>query len=241
MTKNTRSSFYQLGTELSDSWRFFNRNFGTIAYIAIGLFLPIFFLDIFFTHFYDSQVEEQYKFQNIVPMLSQMAFIISSVAIILYVSSVIKSNPINSHKAWELATLKIFHYLVFLVIYYLSVGVGLLLLLIPGLILIVRFSFVKFFLIIENQGIVDSFKMSWVATKEVQWRLLAGILIIYILTFSVSGFLATLIPEGEIELNLMQDVLSLAIALLFLVYFHFETVFVYRVYDGVLKSLNENT
>lgn len=219
--------------ELSDSWHFFQRNLRTIAYIAVGLFVPLELITITLTYY-----SEQSIFLAIIAILKLLAFAISYAAVISYTSSVIKFNPITSYKAWKIASLQAFQFLGFLIIYYTSVFAGLILLIIPGVIILVRFSFVRFFLVVEKKNIVDSFKLSWRTTKEAQWRLLFGLLLIYFVIFTFSEALKNFLPMEEIDTNVMHNFLSSAIFLITYISYQFETIFSYRIYDGTLKSQN---
>jgi len=59
------------------------------------------------------------------------------------------------------------------IIYYILVGIGLLLFIIPGLILAVRLSWAKYFIIDQHAGPIQALKMSYHATKGQFWTIFA--------------------------------------------------------------------
>jgi hypothetical protein len=77
----------------------------------------------------------------------------------------------------------------------LSVAVGLLLLIIPGLIILPRLSFATFYMVDKKMGIIQSYKASWHATKghamEI-WGIYGVMLLIFLPVITIVGILLTI-------------------------------------------------
>lgn len=78
-----------------------------------------------------------------------------------------------------------------IILFYLIVGAGLLLLIIPGIYWLIRFSLAFFTIIDTNCGIIEAFRRSYQRTKNNFWRLcglliIAGILLNLIITIPIS-------------------------------------------------------
>lgn len=59
---------------------------------------------------------------------------------------------------------------------------GLLLLIVPAIIVMIRISFSEFYCILYKRSPVDAFRLSWKATKEYQGIIFAGFIIIWLAT-----------------------------------------------------------
>jgi hypothetical protein len=68
------------------------------------------------------------------------------------------------------------------ILYSAMIWVGLICFIIPGLIILLRFSFFPFFIIDKNAGVIDSLKMSYNVTRGHLWDLFAFCLVINLLS-----------------------------------------------------------
>lgn len=96
----------------------------------------------------------------------------------------------------------------------LGILAGLLLLIIPGIILIVRWSLAYPILLASDQGIFDSLRSSWRATEKHFWPILAAFLVVYgtgVAVAAVSIALESLSPPaGVTVLNIAANAASIA-------------------------------
>jgi len=74
-------------------------------------------------------------------------------------------------------------------LYLLMVGTGLLLLVVPGLYIMLRFMFFSYFIVDKNSSIIESFKQSWRITQGQLWPLLAIIIVITSLSVASGPFI----------------------------------------------------
>ncbi|MFH1397687.1 MAG: hypothetical protein ABIH27_03970, partial [Candidatus Omnitrophota bacterium] len=81
------------------------------------------------------------------------------------------------------------------IIYYIVTLAGLILFVIPGIFLSIKFAMCDCGIILENDGFVASLKRSWIITKGNWWRLFAAVLIIYLPAIILS-FFEKLIPKS---------------------------------------------
>ncbi|WP_319557658.1 hypothetical protein [Thiomicrorhabdus sp.] len=219
-------------SELGDSWYFFRNHYGMISNLVLIPLMPIMLLDVFFSHY---SSDGFFSFTSIASTLQIFAYCITSVAVIFYMSSVINGSPIARNKAWELGAVHFFRYLIFFYIYTFMSGVGLLLLVVPGLVVMARLSFTPFFMLIYDRKVMESFRMSWVMTKGPMWRLIFGFVLIYVVLSGVTGGLSALVPNAESS-NFFQDLLLGIAFVLFIVFEKFSTVFSFRVFDQTMKE-----
>jgi hypothetical protein len=85
---------------------------------------------------------------------------------------------------------KAFRYLVATVLYVLAVGLGLLLLILPGIYVAIRFGFYGYAMVDRNAGIIESFRLSSQLTKGYKRSLF--LLVILAILLNVLGLLAVL-------------------------------------------------
>lgn len=72
-----------------------------------------------------------------------------------------------------------FNYLLAAILYSLMVGLGTLLLIVPGIILAIKFQFFGYFIVDKNAGPIESLKQSWEITTGVKWKLFLFGLVIF--------------------------------------------------------------
>jgi uncharacterized membrane protein len=98
------------------------------------------------------------------------------------------------------------------ILYGLIVGVGFILLVVPGIYLALRLQFYSFYVVDKNAGITDSLKMSWEATKGNTLNIFLFVLIL--IALNILGAIALLvgllvtIPVSFIAVALLYRKLS---------------------------------
>lgn len=108
-------------------------------------------------------------------------------------------------------------------IFFVAFFAGLLLLLIPGLILLVRWGCYDYVIMFEGAGVLDSFKRAWALTKGSSWRITAVMMILYL-----PGLLSECIPRTQflLALNLFVQTFfqSWWVVTMLLVYFQLKKI-----------------
>lgn len=123
------------------------------------------------------------KYIEYLAMLPYMlTFPIYQCVFILYMSSVISGEFLQRKQYYQLA-LKLWLPIVGLyIIATIAILTGLLLLIVPAIIVVIRISFSEFYCILYKRSPVDAFRLSWKATKEYQGIIFAGFIIIWLAT-----------------------------------------------------------
>ena len=163
---------------LKDTWNFFSANLWGIWGILLPLIVPESLLSILLQALFPSEA--------VVSRLMDIVFVllypIIQAATIFYISSVVAGEALSRSTCYRFA-LKFWAPLFGLyVIGTLAIAAGLVLLIIPGLIVLARLMFSDFYCLLYEQSSINAFSSSWEQTKEHQWVLLAGVVIIAIAT-----------------------------------------------------------
>lgn len=98
---------------------------------------------------------------------------------------------------------RVFAYVGLVIISALGVIGGLVLLIVPGLILLVRWSAVSGFLIGRKRGIVESLGDSWDATRGYSWPIFGAGLVMLIISWMVKGIIVGLAGFGGMSSGFM--------------------------------------
>ncbi len=160
---------------LQDTWNFFRRNLGGIWHVIWPVVIPLSILGAI------TMVLPEMEWPSI--FLDILMYPIIQAATIFYISSIITGDKFSrtvcyryAHQFWPP-----------LVILYLatslSIFVGLIFLIIPGLIIAARLAFAEFFCLLHKQKSMEAYNSSWAYTYEYQWIILGGLLIIGFLAY----------------------------------------------------------
>ena len=112
---------------------------------------------------------------------------------------------------------------------------GFILLIVPGIILIIRYAFSEFDLLLNKNKPLNALKNSWSETKEYMWVIFGGYVII---TFAlvVPYYLIAAIFEGSsISYWVLYTLLNIAYSVLAVLY----TIFAFRIYEHSKSQHNK--
>lgn len=112
-------------------------------------------------------------------------------------------NNISIPKAINLSAKKFIFILIASILYFLILLIGFVALIIPGIFLWIKFIFVTYFILLNNEKIINSFRKSWQITKGSWWRILGLSLMLLIPIITLSIVVRT------IALDSIQTALSL--------------------------------
>ena len=182
---------------LTDSWLFFKNHIVAISIIILPIVVPI---DIFTALYEYSFAGEEYVFSDhVIPVI--IGFIVHpiySVAVVFYISSIISGEYLDTKSLWGLGLKFWLPYMILTLLVALAFMAGLILLVIPGIILAVRYSFAEFDLLFNQSNPVDAMTNSWNATREYFWVLFGGILIITIALYLPYYLIFSLFDEPSL-------------------------------------------
>ncbi|WP_157497622.1 YciC family protein [Gilvimarinus chinensis] len=115
------------------------------------------------------------------------------------------------------------------------IGVGFLALIIPGLIVMARTSYAQFYCVLENKGPIEAIKKSWNETRENQWILLIGLVVMYS-AIEVTDWMAsktlTAIGAHYVFVHIVASILNCTL-------FSLPIVFAFRMYSDRKATIKE--
>lgn len=211
---------------LTDSWSFFKTHIVAISIIILPIVVPIDIFTALYEYFFTG---EEYVFSDyVIPMtIGFIAYPIYSVAVIFYMSSIISGEYLDTKSLWTLGLKFWMPYMILTLLITLALMAGFILLVIPGIILAVRYSFAEFDLLFNRSNPIDSLTNSWNATREYRWVLFGGLLVITIALLLPYYFIHYLFDEPSIFYFVVDEVLNIAYSVLYALY----TIFAFRVYE----------
>ncbi len=216
-----------LEKSLKDSWVFFKNHYRKFSIIILPFVIPI---EIFAGSYSAFFTGDDYAIAEQLPLMvvyfSVDAFY--SIAIIFYVASVISGKALGARQVWSLAVMNWPRYMVMSIVAGAAVLCGLALLIVPGIILSVRFIFSGFFLLLERYSPIAAINRSWDATKVYQhmWTLLLGLLIITACIMAPYIVLQILVDASATAYRVLDVIISIVIDLFSTLYI----IFTYRVF-----------
>lgn len=163
-----------------------NLKFFIILVLIIGLvdFGPSFFINQYLEN------RNLNFFINIILGIVGTIISIGTIKISLKFVDGAKANLSDLLSSWN-NYLMVLKYWASSILYGLIVGVGLLLLIIPGIIWAIKFQFYTYLIVEKNLGPIEALKKSWEVTHGVKWNLfLFGVLLGLI---NILGFLALIV------------------------------------------------
>jgi len=217
--------YNKLMDSIWDSLRLFQNNLLPLATIV----LPFAIIMEIFDEFYKvNYISETAVFEDTIPILLVHLLIhpFYSVAIVFYLSSIISNKSITVPQVWLLSIRYWPSYLLLSVLLNLFVFSGLLLFVIPGIFLFVRFSFAEFYLLLEQKSPFDAIKYSLFNTKDYFLILFSGFLILGIFTFAPFLMITEALAGSEQEINVASVFASIIFDIVTIIF----TVFAFRIY-----------
>jgi hypothetical protein len=114
-----------------------------------------------------------------------------------------KSNVLFS-EAVSLSARRFIFVFIATILYSLIVIVGIIALIIPGVFLSIKFAFITYFILLNNEKIIDSFKKSWQITEGNWWEVF-GLLLIFMIPIMILSMIASGVALISIPITLAID------------------------------------
>jgi hypothetical protein len=217
-----------LKQSLLDTWNFFKNHAHTLFFIVLPILIPLqLILALAFpapeisaeaTKLTPDQVAQIFK-----PFFIALLFApLYQIAVIYYLESVIKGEPLSRLDCWKLGFKHWAPYLLLSMIVAFIVGSGVMVFVIPGIFFAVRLSFAKFDLLLKGDSLIGAIKSSFVETGPHFWTLLRGYIVI------LSGLTLPYMLLSSILPNILVNILALLYAVALYIGM---TLFSYRVYE----------
>lgn len=155
---------------LRESWALYKNNFALFAKIIAWLLIPSVILSLL-PYFVSSPVA--FLAANfMISLASWVLSVLITIAIILAMDAVLKKEPIKLKNIYNLSYSKTFSRIIISILVSLAVGFGTILLIIPGIIFSVWFSFSLYVLVLENKKGTEALSASRQLVKGKFWPIL---------------------------------------------------------------------
>lgn len=213
---------------LHDTIRFFNRYIFSLALLTLPLSIPTNLLIAWLT---PADLTSLQLNDILLPALLSIATgAVSSAAVIYFIAGRIYQQPISLTRAYQAALAIYGSFFLLSLFESLAVWLGLSLLILPGLVLLTRFSYTGFELALRRQSVADAIKRSWQLTGSQQWLLFCGNTSVWFVLNRASFYLQQQAPDNIGLLLMVSSLESL--------FSTFCVIFAYRVYDAQLRQAN---
>lgn len=215
-----------LKQSLQDSWFFLKNHAIALSIIIFPIVIPLEIISVTYQEVIAS--EELAWSDQIIPIfIGLLAYPVYSVAVIFYIVSAIAGERVETKSLWQLGVKFWLPYFVLTCIAGIAIMIGLVLLLVPGIILAVRYSFSEFDLLLNKSTPLDAMKSSWSLTREYMWVILGGLTIITIALYVPHYLVLSLFDDTSITFKILTSASNIIYAVLEVMY----TIFAFRIYE----------
>ncbi|WP_461535149.1 YciC family protein [Spongorhabdus nitratireducens] len=210
---------------LSDTWHFYKTHFLKICYI----FLPYILLTEL-TYALQGTITDEERFMTLSGLLvflfNAVLFPLCQGALIVYLSSVMAGDTLSPLNAYRISRRFLVSMVaIYLIVYTLS-GLAFALLIIPGLIVWIKFSFADFYCVLENAKARTAVAKSWRETKSSFWLLAKGQFLIMLVTVMPSLVLVKFYNPDTVAGAVMSFLLSIFVWLVY----PLSTIYAFRIF-----------
>ncbi|WP_409523756.1 YciC family protein [Nitrincola sp. MINF-07-Sa-05] len=206
---------------LRQSLFFFRQHLTTLAMIQIPFLLALAVLRLTLTGRPDA--ESDLVHASLIGMLLEMLVLpLYWGATIFYLQSVIDDRPLKPINAILQGISSWGRLLLTYILNAIAVAIGLMLMIIPGVYVGIRFAFADYVCVLEKQGPGNSLKRSWEQTDGYFWVLLQGLVILFGSLFMLGMLVNTLFGPTSLISTLLSVGIEFGGALI--------TIFGFRVY-----------
>ena len=207
---------------LKDSWSFFKIHAVAISLIVLPFVVPVELFIALYQHVLTDGTEE------IIPMvINFIVYPVYTIAVVFYIASFVSGEAIGPKALWRLGAKYWFPYITLSVLVGLATIGGLVLLVIPGIIVMIRCAFAEFELLLNQREPVAAIKASVESTKEYFWIILAGFAVITVCLYAPYYLLVALFDEASTAYWIIEMLASFAYSVLDVLFI----IFAFRVYE----------
>ena len=162
-----------LKTLLQDTRDFYINNFRSMLAIILPIVIPAEIITGIYSYYFVTDIDS-FSEQIIPSIIALISYPIYSLGIILFIASKSAGIKMDLKALFELGLTFWKPYLIIYVLLYLAFIAGLILLIIPGIIIAVRFAFSEYHLIFDRLNPIEAMKVSWNSTKGYRWIIFWG-------------------------------------------------------------------
>jgi len=217
---------------LKDTFIFFFQNIYGIWNVIFPLIVPLSILGFVLPQYVPPENTLYW-----VPLGADVIFYpIIQGAVIFYISSVISGKAYSRTDCYHLALKFWLPMFGVYTIGSMAVVLGVILLVIPGFIVYARLMFSEFFCLLDEQDSVGAIKSSWEQTKDYQFQLLVGFVLIFIFIGMPLWILEKTVEPTSVLISIFMIALNIAKYLLGCL----VTIFAYRIFWSHRDNLNNS-
>ncbi len=222
-----------LSQSLKDSWFFFRRHFYAIAAIILPVILPV---EIFSSIVLQPNADGVIDYSNYLPvtLVGLLAYPIYTVGLIYYLASVIEGTPASTNTCWQMGKKYWLPFLILALFVGMVIMLGLMALVLPGILLAIRYSFAEFDLLFNRSQPTDAMRNSWHMTRDYMGIILGGYAVITFGIYTPFWLFSKLFDRTDPTYWIFDIGGSLYFGLLGTLY----TIFAFRVYE-IVRNKND--
>ncbi|MBD1556660.1 hypothetical protein HC752_06895 [Vibrio sp. S9_S30] len=214
---------------IQESWNYYARHIQGVFLVMIPV---IAIMDLFYV-LNPVDLKEMSNAQEI--MKSVIPFVmlpLYQAALVVLFQSRFDGAMLTTSQCYNFGSQAFVRLLVMYILMGIAILSGLMLLIIPGVYLIGRFCLAEFYCVLEKKSYTQALSSSWAATKEYQWPILGGYILVALLQAMPTYFISILLNALEIE-NKVVDFFVGGLSTVLLVMI---TAYTFRVYSFVKDS-----
>jgi hypothetical protein len=215
---------------LADTWSLFRENVVSISIIVLPIAIPTLIFEAVIQNLLVT--DSSHIPQNLIPtLISILVNPIYSVAVIFYIASIVSGEKIDTITLWRLGIKFWLPYVILSILFGLAVMVGFVLLIVPGIILWVRWAFASYDLLLNQTSPRKALKNSWTATKQYVGLLLKGCSILFLILYGPNMLLTKLMQGALGKTSISFQIFDSALELVYIILDVMFTIFAFRVYS----------
>lgn len=215
---------------LADTWSLFIENVVPISQIVLPIAIPTLIIEAIIQNLLGTDSSHIPK--NLIPtLIAILVNPIYSAAIIFYIASIVSGDRIDTITLWRLGIKFWLPYVILSILFGLAVMLGFVLLIVPGIILWVRWSFASFDLLLNQSTPREALRNSWTATKSYVGILIKGGLILFLILYGPNMLLTKLMQGALGKTSISFQVFDSALELVYIILDVMFTIFAFRVYS----------
>jgi hypothetical protein len=216
---------------LLDTWRFFSRHFISICSIMLPIIVP---LNLFYAFAGGASTDGGQMFWFTL-VLGILIYPLYQAALIFYIAGIISGKVRTRDECYQFSMRSWLPLTLLTVMSTGAVMAGLTLFILPALFVMARLAFSEFYCALHGVNPAASFSASWEATKEKQWVIIGGGIVISLVAVAPLWGLDKLVSLLGIENPVISFLLGTLETLLMAPF----TIFGYRVFS--LQHTRVNT
>jgi hypothetical protein len=233
---------------LTDTWSLFKENVIPISLIVLPIAVPAAILETIIQNLIATDSHTQSLL--VLLLINMLVYPIYHVATIFFIAAVVSGEKIGTSTLWRLGIRFWLPYTIMSVLFGLSAMAGFILLIVPGVILLLRWSFASFDLVLNQRKPYEALKNSWMATKNYVGPLLKGYLTLIVILYCPNILLSVIVEfwlgSTSISFQIFNTTLSLfyeVLSVMFTIYtFHIYSLYRTQNQDrdeGLLSEQNQ--